>query len=546
MTTYTVQGPSGKNYTIEGPEGATADQLGQAILSNSHDERAALEFQKEKAQYDPTNDMGTSARLVAGFGRGMASMGRAVGQLVGVTGQDEIDEAKRTDAALMNTTAGKWGNGMGIATTLAPLMAVPGMNTYAGAAGVGALTGAVTTEGGLADRVKGAAAGQVGGIAGKGLGDTISAGAQAVSSAITNKLAQRQVANAGKDAALAQAQQAGYVVTPAMSSQPGAIGTAAEAIGGKIKTQQLASVKNQAVTNDLVKSELGIAPDKQISREVLDGIRKDAGTAYSVIRSTGTVNADAPFVNALQAIGSKYQGAAQSFPGLTRGNPVQEMVDSLNQPSFTADAAVDAVSILRDRATAAYRSGDTGQGKAAKAAANALEDMLDRHAQASGLSGDSISAFRTARQTIAKSHSVEGALNDATGDVSARALGNQINRGKPLSGNLKTAGDFANSFRAAAQDGVTVPKFSVLDAAAGAYGAGSGNLLALGLPLVRPAARSVALSRSVQNGLLPSYQPNRLVEGGARFLGNPQVNSLEELLGTSVGIGLPQQYALQR
>jgi hypothetical protein len=58
----------------------------------------------------------------------------------------------------------------------------------------------------------------------------------------------------------------------------------------------------------------------------------------------------------------------------------------------------------------------------------------------------------------------------------------------------------------------SLPQFSPLDLfGAGALGTASGNPLALGLPLLRPAARSVALSSLVQN---------RLAQPGANQLAN--------------------------
>jgi hypothetical protein len=76
---------------------------------------------------------------------------------VGLVDQADIDEANRLDKSLMATGGGKVGNVIGQAAAVAPAMLIPGANTYVGATAIGAGVGGLTTEGGLADRAKGAA-----------------------------------------------------------------------------------------------------------------------------------------------------------------------------------------------------------------------------------------------------------------------------------------------------------------------------------------------------------------------------------------------------
>lgn len=61
--------------------------------------------------------------------------------------------------------------------------------------------------------------------------------------------------------------------------------------------------------------------------------------------------------------------------------------------------------------------------------------------------------FRSARQSLAKIHSVEDALKAGKGQaVSAANLGKQLRKGAPLSGNLKTIAESAENFPRAFQD----------------------------------------------------------------------------------------------
>jgi len=118
---------------------------------------------------------------------------------------------------------------------------------------------------------------------------------------------------------------------------------------------------------------------------------------------------------------------------------------------------------------------------------------------------------------------VQKALNPAAGGIDARKLGAEIKKGKPLSGDLKRAGEFGLQFPKAAQtvEGMgSLPQTSPLDwIGAGSIATALGNPWIMAGALARPAARSAALSPFVQNGLL--QQPR-----GANFLMDPALQGL--------------------
>lgn len=310
------------------------------------------------------------------------------------------------------------------------------------------------------------------------------------------------VPDATRQAAQA-AQQAGYVIPPTQV-KPSLVNRALEGTAGKISTAQNASARNQVVTNNLVKKSLGLADDAQLNPEALSALRKQAGSAYQELRKLGEVAADDAFLKDLAALNAKYKGAAQAFPDLV-DDKVGSLVQKLNVQKFEADGAVDALAILRDQADTAFAQGDKGFAKAAKGAANALEDLLERHAIQSGRP-DALKRLRDARQLIAKTYSVEKAINPATGTVSAQKLAQQLQRGKPLSGELKQAAEFAAAFPKAAQTTEamgSLPQISPLDwAVGGGISAITANPMGAGLMFVRPGARAAALSNPVQKSLL--------------------------------------------
>lgn len=127
---------------------------------------ASPEYQ---AKYGATSGMSTADKFNAGAGKAFADLGRGVEQVgagiadfvsprqqtVGglVSGrpvQSRVDEQRQNvadsralDAPLMNTTAGKVGNIAGNIAAFAPALAIPGVNTLAGGAALGAAGGAL-------------------------------------------------------------------------------------------------------------------------------------------------------------------------------------------------------------------------------------------------------------------------------------------------------------------------------------------------------------------------------------------------------------------
>jgi hypothetical protein len=250
---------------------------------------------------------------------------------------------------------------------------------------------------------------------------------------------------------------------------------------------------------------LGLPGDTKLTAEVLDSVRKEAGAVYGQL-------ANLPGRPAVAA------NTLTNTPASPAINPA-EMVFDLRK--------------ARNDATAWYRSyGRTAdpdslvKAKAASAKAKELESTLEGYAQSLGLD-ELLPALRDARQRIAKSYSVEAALNPTTGAVDARKLSGQLAKGKPLSGELKDAAEFAARFPKAAQtiEGMgSLPQTSPLDwIGAGTLSGVSGNPLVMLGALARPAARAAALSPMVQNNLAQTARsPNAM----QRLLSSPDLAQL--------------------
>jgi len=91
-----------------------------------------------REKYGATSGMGGVERFRAGVGKGLTDLARGAGQLVGLISRDDISESRQLDRDLMDTGAGTAGALTGTVAGALPAMFVPGANTMAGSAAVGA------------------------------------------------------------------------------------------------------------------------------------------------------------------------------------------------------------------------------------------------------------------------------------------------------------------------------------------------------------------------------------------------------------------------
>jgi len=315
-----------------------------------------------------------------------------------------------------------------------------------------------------------------------------------------------------------EAQEAGYVIPPTQV-KPSLVNRLLEGTAGKISTAQNASFKNQQVTNQLAAKSLGLPEDTVISPEILTNIRAKAGQAYENLGATGTVKTSPKFIQALDEI-KPYKDAVQAskdFPTADK-SPIIGVIDELKQKSFDVNSAISKINVLRNDADIAYGAGNKALGKANKEASQVLENTIENYL-ANTKQTDLLQKLKDARQLIAKTYSVENALNQTTGSIDAKKLAAQLAKGKPLSGELKQSAQFAQAFPTATQTTErmgSIPQISPLDVggaaltSGGAYFAGGEGATPLGFAtlLARPTLRAAALSKPVQSRLTNQQMQN--------------------------------------
>jgi len=296
---------------------------------------------------------------------------------------------------------------------------------------------------------------------------------------------------------------------PPTQVNPSMLNRLIEGISGKQQTSQIASVKNQQLINEQARKALNLAPDVEITPQVLQQFRAEKGLAYDALRSNPTYYSDKQFFADL----NKETARLQSMKSLDVATELK-LLDNLKQMNFNGDELVESIKRLRDSAQAnsspLANARDKDLGRAQKFAAQQLEALAERNLKNFN-QPDVMKNFQQARQDIAKSYTIEKALNATTGNVSGADLGNLARQGKIVPAELQTlanaAGAYPTAFQNVARIG-SVPGFSPVDIGTAAIAsAAAANPAIMISAATRPTLRSIAVNPMYQRNMLPSSQP---------------------------------------
>lgn len=293
--------------------------------------------------------------------------------------------------------------------------------------------------------------------------------------------------------AIKQARDAGYAVPPS-AVRPSVMVRMLEGLSGKPATGQVISLKNQQVTNRLAAQALGLSDDVKLTPDVLDTVRKEAGKAYQAISNLDDIT----------VAGEKLPTSVPVKAGIDPYLNRISKVDPADLIKEWKQANSDAIGYYRAYSRDANPE-TLAKAKKARQSAEQIDDFLTNKLAESG-QADLLNNLKDARVQIAKTYSVEKALNPVTGNVDARVLANDLKKGKVLTGELREAGEFASRFKNAAQTPEAVGSMagvSPLDMSV----AGITSLLmqdprAFALIGTRPASRAALTSNLLQNRLV--------------------------------------------
>lgn len=308
--------------------------------------------------FDPASGMSMYDKFMAGAGKAIVDTGRGIGSLVGLTSQQDIDEAKRLDAPLMDTGAGLAGNVVGnLATMVGPGAAVGAIGKVANlprlVSAAGSFVAPQTIKGGAAlgagmsaiqpvatDESRGLNT-ALGGVVG-GLG---TAGANALGRLLSPRAAS---ITPDQGELVRQAEALGYKLKPSEQTGKRWQQNIEAAMGQMPSTSgrmQAIGAQNQAVTNAQVERALGqvggTIDQPSAAAGAMEGWQQGMGaeqgrlgSAYRDLLSGAEVPLEAarPGLEALRAKQAMLPETSQSGAGM------DALRDLLGAPSYGANA----------------------------------------------------------------------------------------------------------------------------------------------------------------------------------------------------------------
>lgn len=437
--------------------------------------------------YDPTEGMSTFDKAAAGFGKAIVDTGRGVGQLLGLVSRDDVEEARKRDEALMNTTAGTVGNIVGNIATLAPTALIPGVNTVRGATLLGTVAGALQPSVSTEETIANAGLGGIGGaigqkiaqVGGRLLGGSQNAnaaanvgpaysGSSATASGSVNTSVRgggagfgsvdpTDVGNlsAGQQKIMQWGRENGFQLTPGQATGSRAL----QQMEAKLESQPMTSgtfnrIKdaNQAQLNRFAAKSIGERTDN-LTSDVLESAKDRIGNIYKMVADERPRSIDPDqFLGRLAQIEDDFAGLIYSPDGnqiSPLDNPlIKRMFGYAESGKATGKQLQDLASRLgkagADQMTSA--SGNRQLGMAMLQAKDIADDLLEQ-----GLEGQTAKIFGDARnqyRNLMLLTSRQGVVNPASGNVSGNALASAL-QSKDKAGYLfnKNQGDLYNAAR---------------------------------------------------------------------------------------------------
>jgi hypothetical protein len=295
--------------------------------------------------------------------------------------------------------------------------------------------------------------------------------------------------NSVRDSTLAEGQAVGYKLPP-NEVNPSTLNKVLGSVAGKADVKAGIIKDNQLTTNTVAAKAIGLDPAEPITPEAL---KQAAAPENQVYAQVAALSPDAAY--ALDEFKQARSDASAYWKEYGRSLSVE----------------------TQKKAIAAGSDADIWEQLLAQEAASKGQPQL-------------AAQFTQARVNLAKIHTVDSALNEATGNVSAPVIGRMFDAGKPLTDGLDTIGKFNQAFplytrEAESTAGTGVSKLAIPEAVGGAIAgnhfAGIPGAIAGGAaPFLRPAVQAGLLSNPYQSMFAqPNYGnvPAGMAQNLARF-----------------------------
>jgi hypothetical protein len=310
----------------------------------------------DKAMADPTAGNSFAQNALAGAGKGFTDAARGIGQIIGVTPQASIDEAKRLDAPLLNTGGGMTGNiGANIAMTALPGGAA---TTVPRAAGLGAALGGIQPVASDESRIQ-----NIGlGAAGQTLANTVGRFVKPVQSKLNAPL-QDLADKAGEYGInLTAAQKTGSKPLKILDAVFENLPFTADAQAA-IKDQQRRQFTAAALKT------VGESAD-QATPDVMNAARTRIGSQFTELSKRNSVNLADDFLNKIADV----DATRNAFTKPAVSDAIEKALDLASEKTISGQTYQKVRSTLGKQSSDAFKSGNSELGQALKSIKTALDD----------------------------------------------------------------------------------------------------------------------------------------------------------------------------
>lgn len=361
------------------------------------------------------------------------------------------------------------------------------------------------------------------------VGGSVAQKMQASSPTVTSAVLAAEGQRSMKSKSAQAGQKLGLKVIPSQAEpKPSAVTKLEESLAGKEAVRQEVQRQNIEPVNRAIKEDLGLPVDRDVSLQTLRQLRDQAGEVYGEIGQIGATGKQR--LEQVDELRKRMTNISDPAERAIREAEFEAAFKTTTDKA-TMQAKAD-VQRLRELRAESRRRMDNYYNSDGKLP-DELTKALDARKQAEQLELDIETAVRkmgkpeladklqAARERIAKSYNAEEALNLATGDFNALTFGKQLDRGVPLSGNMKTVAEFQQAFKQSFGDPANIPtsgvnKLGLLARTLGAAAIGSQTQspLAAAATFVAPdIAKRRLLSEGVQRAAVEKLSPK--IEAGA-------------------------------
>lgn len=466
MPRFEITAPDGHKYEITAPEGAT-EQQALAHFQSQFKASAPADSYKETAQ-----KQSVGKNLLAGIGGGMYGLYLGGKQLLGKATPGEIEEHKRAMEGLRSTKAGLTGDVLGNVAAALPLAAIPGVNTYLGAAATGAGLGALkpTSEG--ESRGENMAFGAAGGAAGKFVGDKVIAALRGQGNAANQLALGRVEQTAGLGDAerrvMEKGTELGFSTTPGQAAGSKSLQKLEAALESNPFTSgAFEDIKrhNAGVLNKIAAKSIGENAD-DVSSTTLAAANDRISGIYRMVADGKPRKIETPFVmKKIDMIDKELEGVLPANVSFKENPLVKNFIELVESGQATGKQLQQMASKL-SKASYKNMTGQAGDRDLGIALAK-VKDIADEHLR-KGLTGDTAKLFDAARgeyRNLMTLTGRPGVVNSSTGDVNKNALHRMLER-KDRSGyvlgknqsDLYNAARFAETFKPVVGDSGTATR----------------------------------------------------------------------------------------